>query len=136
MIATLSLAAILGVFYAGHIFDVHTLGGLGILAVCVIALGVLIAMAETRGFEGQRVINMPTPLTWEKLWLNVVRLALDRGTVQGAESVYVQTATGPQPVTGVFTARINHEMCIVFDTDAPVDANLAAQYNAAKQGVM
>lgn len=135
MIALLAIVCIIGVFVAGAAFGPQTVIGIVMLAVCVVGLGILIAAAETRGFEGQRVLNIPTPLTWEKLWLNVVRMALDRGTVQGGEPVYVQTPMGPQAVTGVFTARINHVVSIVLDTDAPV-VDGSHEYNAAKQGVM
>lgn len=135
MIAILSCVCIVGVFVAGAALGTQTIGALIILGLCVIGLGTLIAAAETRGFEGQRVINVPAPLTWEKLWLNVVRMALKREAVAGNERVYVQTPTGPLPITGVFTARINHELSLVFDTAEPVDTS-AQEFNALKQGVM
>lgn len=116
MIATLSLFCLIGVFVAGHVLGVHTTLGVVMVGLFAIAQGTLIAAAQTRGFEGQRIVNMPMPLTWEKLFLNVVRMALDRNSAYGKERVYVQTPTGPVPVTGVFTARINHELSIVLDT--------------------
>jgi len=118
VIAVFSLTCIIGVFIAGHLLGVHTTVAVIMLGCCVAALGTLIAAAETRGFEGQRIVNLPMPLTWEKLFLNVVRMAIDRGKVAGTERVYVMTKAGAVPVTGVFTARINHELSLVLDTEA------------------
>ncbi len=134
MIVVLSFVCLVLVFIAGHVYSVHTVAGVAMLSLFALAQGVIIAAAETRGFEGQRLVNLPMPLTWEKLWLNVVRMALQRGQIVGGECVYVQTPKGPIPATGVFTARINHELGIVIDTD-PVD-NAAHTFNALKQGVI
>lgn len=117
MIPILSLICLIGVFVAGHVLGVHTTAGVIMVGVFAAAQGLLIAAAQTRGFEGQRVRNIPLPITWEKLFLNVVRMALDRKANYGKEPVYVQTNKGPVPITGVFAARINHEMSIVLDTE-------------------
>jgi hypothetical protein len=134
MIALLSFICLISVFIAGHLYNVHAVAGIMMLSLFALAQGVIIVAAKTRGFEGQRLVNLPMPLTWEKLWLNVIRMALQRGKVVGEERIYVQTPTGPVPATGVFTARINHEMGIVLDTETPEEA--AHAFNALKQGVM
>lgn len=135
MIALLSVICVIGIFIAGNIFGLHTVAGMLMLAFFVMCMGVLIAAAETHGFEGQRLVQSPMPLTWDKLFLNVARMAVDRGTFVGKERMYVHTPTGIVPVTGVFTARMNHEMGIVLDTTPSLD-DAAANLNALKQGVM
>lgn len=133
MIAVASLVCLIGIFVAGQIFEIHTLLGLGMLGFFCLCMGVLIAAAETRGFEGCRVGNIPKPITWEKLWLSVTRLALDRGQVLSTEQLYVHTRTGILPVTGIFTARMNHALSLVLDT---TEGDPHETFNALKQGCM
>lgn len=135
MIALFSCLAVIGVFLSGSYFLTHTFAAIVLLSICVVALGGLVAALELHAVEGQRVRDMPVPLTWNKLFILVMQMAVDRNHMAGAEPIYVQTPQGPQPVTGVFTARINHERSIVFDT---VDLTTTAEHNlnALKQGVM
>lgn len=136
MIPLISMTLLLGVFVAGHIFGVHTTAGVIMVGLFAVGQGLLVAAAQTRGFEGQRVRNIPTPLTWEKVFLNVVRLALDRKENYGKEPVYVQTTKGPVPVTGIFTARINHVLSVVLDTEEASAVDATHEFNSLKQGVM
>jgi len=133
VIATLSLICLIGVFVAGHVLGVHTTFGVLMVGFFAIAQGVLIAAAQTRGFEGQRVVNMTKPWTWENVTMQIARLSLERHRMVGPERVYVQTAQGPKPITGLFTARINHELSIVLDT---TETDADAEFNRLKQGVM
>lgn len=136
MIPFISFILLIGTFVAGHVLGVNTTAGVIMVGVFALAQGVIIAAAQTRGFEGQRVLNIPTPLTWEKVFLNVVRMAIDRGRVAGTEPVYVQTPKGPVPVTGIFTARINHVLAIVMDTEEASAVDATHEFNSLKQGVM
>lgn len=131
MIAFLSFVCILGVFWAGHIFGAHLAFAVIWLGVSCVGLGSLIAAAEMKGFEGQRVIHLRAPWTWEKLTLNVARLSLAWGKVASAEPLYVMTDHGAKPVTGLFTARINHERSLVLDiTQESIDEPLVAPHSA------
>lgn len=134
MIAILSCILVMGVFIAGHLLITDVVGAWVLAGACCICLGVLIAVAETHGFEGQRVLAKTTPLTWDQLWGRVIRFGLDRDRAVGAERLYVQTPQGPKPLTSVFLARIDHTPSIVFDVAD--DAAHAETFNALKQGVM
>ena len=128
MIAIFSVAAIIGVFLAGHYFAIHTTGAVILLGLCVVALGVLVAAMELRALEGQRIANMPLPWTWEKLWLQVMRLSEDRKAMPSAELLYVMTPEGIVPVTGLTTARINSERAFIFDiTEEPSHGEVIEQ---------
>lgn len=134
MIAVFSVVCLVGIFIAGHIFEIHTTLGLGLLAGGFIGMGLALAIAETHGFEGQHIRPKEKTYRWETLFLDVVRLAIDRGIVQGKEPIYVWThKDGYQPVKSIFTARINHEMAIVLDTTVE---DPQATFNSLKQGVM
>lgn len=136
MMVWFNLFAMLLIFWGGTLFAVNTAMSLAFIGVGFLAAGTVFAAAQTRGFEGQRVLNIPTPLTWEKVFLNVVRLALDRKENYGKEPVYVQTPKGPVPVTGIFTARINHVLSIVMDTEEASAVDATHEFNSLKQGVM
>jgi hypothetical protein len=126
--------AMLGLFLAGTLWSVHLPSSLMMLGLCMIVAGILFAAAETHGFEGRYVAAKTPPYRWETLFLDTVRLALDKGKVAGKEAVYVLTDKGTVPITGLFAARINHEMSIVLDTSEPIDH--AHEFNRLKQGVM
>ncbi len=117
MIALLSLICITGVFWAGSLFGVHTVAGIALLGFFVTCLGVIIAAAETRGFEGSRISGpRVTPWTWDALYFGAEKLMEERGVRFSGEPLYIQTVEGPQPLTGVYLARINHKLSLVFDT--------------------
>jgi len=126
MIALLSFACIIGIFLAGHYYAAHALLALGVLGFACIILGALTAFMELRALEGQRIEGMPLPMTWEKLWLQVLRLSVGRNEVPGSEPVYVLTDNGVMPVTGFMTARINHTRSFILDiTEAPEYAKVS-----------
>lgn len=135
MIALVSMLCIIGIFLAGHYFAANTVAAMVMLGLFVICLGVLIAAAETRGFEGVSAPDYHDGYNWDKLMVAVQRWALSKDRMLGNESVYVQTPAGPLPVRGVFFARINQGMSIVLDTTEAGDA-ADLEYNRIKQGVM
>jgi hypothetical protein len=126
--------AMLGLFIAGTLFATQMPTAVILLALCMTLAGICYAAAETHGFEGRYVAPKTPPYRWETLFLDVVRLAIDKGKVAGKEAVYVLTDKGTVPITGIFSARINHEMSIVLDTSEPLDH--AHEFNRLKQGVM
>lgn len=126
--------AMLALFLAGTQFAMHLVGALVLLGAGMLAAGFLFASAETHGFEGYYVNMVTPPYRWETLFLDVVRLSLKRNVVAGNETLYVLTPDGVAPITGIYAARVNHEMAIVLDTSEPVDA--AHEFNSLKQGVM
>ncbi len=133
MITLIACALIIGVFVAGHYFALHTIGALALLAFAVIGLGVLIAAAETRGFEGCSAPTVATDTAWGGLAAALFRLNEASNRFFSNDPVYVQTASGPLPVASLFYARVNGVRAIVLDTE-PDDA--MQTFNALKQGVM
>lgn len=134
MIPFASIALIIVIFVSGFALSTNTAGAVMGLGFASLAFGILIAAAQTRGFEGYKVLDVPLPFTWEKLWMNVRRLELARDQSILQNTLYVQTPRGPLPLGSVFTARINGELALVFDTAEDVDH--AETFNALKQGVM
>lgn len=133
MIALLSMLMIVGVFIAGHIFAAAGWTACIILGVCVLALGTLIAAAETHGFEGQYV-PLPTGVTWERISKQLFLMNENKCRFFNGDKLYVQTPMGAVAVTGVFQARINHEMSIVLNTEPIEDGSHT--FNSLKQGVI
>lgn len=133
MIALLSMICVVGVFWAGFFYGAHTLGALIMLAVFIIGLGTLIAAAETRGFEGYQTATVRDGFTWADCMKALFHMNEKKNRLFIHDRVYVQTPTGPKPVTNIFSARINTELSIVFD---PVEEDSAHTFNSLKQGVM
>lgn len=127
MIALTAFVLALGSFLAGAMFGAGW-GPWVLLGFCMIGLGCLIAAAQTRGFEGQYIRPKAPPYYWETLYMDVVRLAIDRGVVHGKEPMYVQTPRGPVPITGIFAARINHVMSLVLDTTEETNESVVAAH--------
>lgn len=133
----LTFVAMLSIFYGGVLFLPHPAVAALLLGAGMVLAGFCYASAETHGFEGRYVAAKHPPYRWESLWLDVVRLPLGKGKATGTEPIYVATDKGTVPLTGIFSARVNHEMSIVLDTSAPlVQDGHAAHWNAIKQGVM
>lgn len=133
MIALLSIILIIGVFLAGHFFAAAGWVACLVLAVCVIGLGTLIAAAETHGFEGQYV-PLPTGVTWGTVSKQLFLMNENKCRFFNGDQLFVQTGAGLVPVTGVFQARINHEMAIVLDVEPVEDPSHT--FNSLKQGVI
>lgn len=133
MIALLSMLCVMGVFLAGAGYGAHSLMALTMLGLFVIALGMLIAAAETHGFEGYPSMSSAIGFTWADCMKALFRINETKGRLFVHDRVYVQTPQGPRAITSVFQARIGHELSIVFDT---VEGDPQHTFNSLKQGVM
>lgn len=132
MIVLFAFILVLGVFFAGAMFAAGW-GAWVLLGFCMAGLGCLIAAAQTRGFEGQYV-PLTTGVTWGSISKQLFLMNENKARFFNDDKLYVQTPTGPVAVTGVFCARINHEMSIVIDVDHTDDVSLT--FNSLKQGVI
>lgn len=133
MISLVAILLIIGVFIAGNMFLTAGWVAWLVLGVCVAGLGTLIAAAETRGFQGQ-YCPLPTGVTWGSASKQLYLMNENKARFFNDDKLYVQTPTGPVAISGIFQARINHEMSIVFDVSEPADPN--HEFNRLKQGVI
>lgn len=133
MIALTAIVLIIGVFIAGSTFAMSTVAAFCLLGFCVTGLGLLIAAAETHGFEGHYV-PLPTGVTWGSVSKQLFLMNENKARFFNDDHLYVQTPMGAVAVTGVFQARINHEMSIVLDTEPVEDASHV--FTSLKQGVV
>lgn len=140
MIALFASICIIGVFVSGYMFALHGFWACVMVGLFAMALGLLFAAAETRGFQGEVVRMKHQPYRWTHLWDDCINIALAKDQLLSGKPLYVSTDFGLVALTGVFSARINGENALVLDTALPWEENEeqyhAAQFNALKQGVM
>lgn len=117
MIAILSFAAILGVFFAGHFFEMHTVMSFVLLGASCIGLGVLTGILERRSQRGLRIAALKAGMSWGELWMAAARIGINRNEMVGEENVYIRNGTALQPVRSIFAARINGERSFIFESE-------------------